>query len=89
MKKKVGTIMIDAGLLWLGDPCYVLPDDSNHNPGADWDAFCKTMMDTRSPTAHNFNGIGVCVSTGYGDGEYPVTAEIKNGRVHSVTVKFI
>jgi hypothetical protein len=96
MTKQLGRIGIDAGLCWIGDPCHVLPNDSSVNPGANWSQFCKTLeeVDKRRfprvpnrPTTHNFNGIGVCVSTG-GDGSYPVTAEIKNGRVESVTVDF-
>jgi hypothetical protein len=92
MTKHLGRIMIDAGLCWIGDPCFTLPDKSDSNPGADWGKFCKELtlsaMATGEPTAHNFDGIGVCVGTGYGDGEYPVTAEIENGRVMSVTVDF-
>ena len=57
MEKHLGHISVDAGLCWIGDPCYVLPSDADKNPG-------------------------------YGDGSYPVTATIKNGRVLSVTVKF-
>jgi len=92
MKKHLGLIMVDAGICWIGDPCYVLPDGSKDNPGADWGKFCNALSESDTPgepTAKNFNGIGVCVGTGYGDGEYPVTAEIKNGRVMSVTVNFL
>jgi len=92
MKKHLGHISIDAGICWLGDPCYVLPDGCDNNPGADWSVFCNTLevvTNPGEPTTHNFDGIGVCVGTGYGDGEYPVTAEIKGGRVMSVTVDFM
>ena len=92
--KLVGHIGVDAGLCWIGDPCYVLPDHSKDVPG-DWSAFCEMLGDD-SPTLKSFRyragheGLGVCVSTGYGDGFYPVTAEIgDDGRVRSVTVKFI
>jgi hypothetical protein len=91
MKKHLGQIGIDAGLCWIGDPCYVLPDGSDHNPGANWKMFCDELNKNDKlgePTTRNFDGIGVCVGTGYGDGEYPVTAEIKGGRVMSVTVDF-
>jgi hypothetical protein len=33
--KLIGRIGADAGLCWIGDPCYVLPDDASQNPGAD------------------------------------------------------
>jgi len=91
MRKHLGRIMIDAGICWLGDPCYVLPDGSDLNPGADWSKFCEALNESDKPgepTTYNFDGVGVCVGTGYGDGSYPVTAEIKDGRVMSVTVDF-
>ena len=91
MKRHLGHIGVDAGLCWIGDPCYVLPDDASTNPGHSWPEFCKALEKhdkPGEPTAHNFHGIGVCVGTGYGDGSYPVTATIKDGRVMSVTVTF-
>ena len=91
MEKHLGHISVDAGLCWIGDPCYVLPNDADKNPGHDWPEFCNTLEKLDKPgepTAHNFKGLGVCVGTGYGDGSYPVTAKIKDGRVMSVTVKF-
>ena len=87
MKKIIGHIGVDAGLCWIGDPCYVLPDGATDNPGGSWSAFCDALGD-EMPTTKNFNGVGVCVSTGYGDGSYPVTADIQDGRVMSVTVNF-
>jgi hypothetical protein len=86
-KRRVGPIGVDSGLLWLGDPCYTLPDDSRVNPGRDWDAFTKTMIDMPYPAMKNWDGLGVCVSTG-GDGSYPVDVTLVDGRVQSVTVTF-
>ena len=81
----IGRIGVDAGMCWIGDPCYVLPDDARSNPGANWDDFCAAMLKTN---VKEFNE-GVCVTTGYGDGEYPVYAEIdKNGVVCSVQIRF-
>ena len=86
-KRRVGHIGVDAGLLWLGDPCYVLPDDSTHNPGRDWETFAETMLTLPSPQVKNFNGLGVCLSTG-GDGSFPVDVTLVDGRVQSVKVTF-
>ena len=92
--KLIGHIGVDAGLCWIGDPCYILPDDAKENPGDDWLKFCSELG-SEYPTLKSFNykmgheGLGVCVSTGFGDGSYPVTAEIIDGRVKSVTVTFI
>jgi len=97
MKKHIGNIGVDAGLCWIGDPCYVLPEDSHERTDEaihDWSVFCNTMRDKMS---HAFTyklgheGLGVCVSTGYGDGLYPVVADIdkRSNRIKSVTITFI
>ena len=44
--KQIGTIGVDAGLCWIGDPCYVLPTDSEERKVeeiSDWSAFCDKM----------------------------------------------
>jgi hypothetical protein len=33
---EIGKIGIDAGLVWIGDPCYLQADEPL-NPLADWD----------------------------------------------------
>jgi hypothetical protein len=66
------------------------PEDSL---GRNWLEFCDKLNED-GPTLKSFNhspnneGLGVCVSTGWGDGYYPVYVRIKNGRVSSVTVDF-
>ena len=85
MRKLIGNIGVDSGSCWVGDPCYVLPDDARHNPGEDWDEFCRAML----RSSHKEFPAGVCVSTGYGDGEYPVHAVIKDGVVQSIEVTFV
>jgi len=48
MKKHIGNIGVDAGLCWIGDPCYVLPEDSHECTGEaihDWGVFCDIMRD--------------------------------------------
>ncbi len=98
IRKQIGEIGVDAGLCWIGDPCYIL----HHDPvpktvGRDWDEFCDILHeDGQYPTCKQFNydlghpGLGVVVSTGYGDGVYPVYAEFnEDGRVAKVCVEFI
>jgi len=93
--KTIGEIGVDAGLCWIGDPCYCVTPDANEHPAETWPDFCDMLEQGEGPTIQQFNykrghpGLGVCVSTGYGDGVYPVTAKIVNGRVASVTVTFI
>jgi hypothetical protein len=92
--KQVGVIGVDAGLCWLGDPCYIFkPEQRPKAIGKDWSGFCDKLSNDY-PTCQQFNydgghpGLGVVVSTGHGDGEYPVFAEIVAGRVVKVWVDF-
>lgn len=82
----VGHIGVDAGLCWIGDPCYILhknPAELPESLGEDWSGFCEELGE-EYPTAKSFNytkgyeGLGVVVSTGLGDGFYPVYAKIEN-----------
>jgi len=91
-RKLVGRIGVDAGLCWIGDPCYVF-DPQNPRPkafGESWDDFCDALNDQTTKFNYDMGheGLGVCVSTGYGDGTYPVYVDIEDGRVKSVTVEF-
>ena len=97
-KKLIGHIGVDAGLCWIGDPCYVLPDDGSQRENVqDWDEFCNIMAGHQHVSfdySMGHEGLGVCVSTGYGDGYYPVVAEIIDDpdwgrRIKSVTITFI
>jgi hypothetical protein len=97
-RKHIGEIGVDAGLCWIGDPCYILHADPRPKAiGKDWGEFCDILHeDDQYPTCMQFNydpghaGLGVVVSTGYGDGVYPVYAEFnEDGRVARVWVEFI
>jgi hypothetical protein len=92
----VGHIGVDAGLCWIGDPCYILhkEDGLPESLGKNWGDFCNTLGEVY-PTLKTFGfsnkdneGLGVCVSTGWGDGYYPVYATIKAGRVARISVDF-
>ena len=92
--EEVGVIGVDAGLCWLGDPCYILPDDASERTDVikDWSKFCDAIKDKDT---HQFqynmghDGLGVVVSTGWGDGEYPVLIRRnKAGRIAEVRVVF-
>lgn len=97
--EKVGEFCVDAGICWIGDPCYVMPYDAS---GADvvrnWDKFCDQLKtaDGQPKDAAQFRfkeghiGLGVCVSTGWGDGQYPVYIERnEEGRIARVLIEFI
>lgn len=97
-KRLIGRIGVDAGLCWIGDPCYVIAKDCDH-AWKDWSSFLTSLRaDENSNNYKSFSygdhigreGLGVCVSTGYGDGFYPVTARFnEEGRVASVTAQFL
>ena len=96
MKKVlVGHIGVDAGICWIGDPCYILHTEGDlpKEIGENWEDFCDKLGE-EYPTMKSFNynmgheGLGVCVSTGYGDGSYPVYAKVEGNRVKSIEVKF-
>lgn len=95
-----GHIGVDAGLCWIGDPCYILHKDKDNFPstvlGTNWHEFCdkigplNTLGYQAFPYALGHDGLGVCVSTGFGDGLYPVYVEkTEDGRVARVIVEFI
>ena len=140
--EQVGVIGVDAGICWIGDPCYVF----HHDPppeelGKTWHEFCDRITSERyigpCPDCRAFNdimddktltvvqqleaievaqkcktcsgthrqveyinhwqlnydaghpGLGVCVSTGWGDGMYPVEVRKIAGRIAEVRVKFM
>ena len=91
--EQIGTLMVDAGIIMLGDPCYTLSDDASHRTdiAKDWSKFCKASYDEdgNEVVAPLGDGIAIVVGTGYGDGEYPVFVERDStGRVMRVTVEF-
>ena len=104
MEKQVGNISVDAGLCWVGDPCYLIqssnPDGLDNLPKEieNWPNFIQSLG-TDDPVIKSFNhkrgheGLGVCVSSGIGDGLYPVFATVEDipgwgERVTSVRIDF-
>lgn len=91
--EEVGVVGVDAGLIWLGDPCYCVTPDADEHPAKTWSEFCG-MLPKQATATQQFNykmghrGLGVCVSSGYGDGCYPVEVKRQNGRIKEVRIKF-
>ena len=90
--EQVGVIGVDAGLCWVGDPCYCVTPDCDEHPAATWSKFCDLIGSDR---VRQFNfkmghaGLGVAVSTGHGDGCYPVSVKRGHGGIiEAVMVDF-
>lgn len=93
---RIGNVWVDAGMVWIGDPCYVLGADASHGPKT-WEEFCDKLDSAGRYTGpHSVytsplgEGIGFAVDSGYGDGSYPVTVVLdeQTGRVKSLHVDF-
>lgn len=86
--KSIGQVGVDTARLLIIDPCYLdqLPDDADIGP--DEYNFSKQL---NFPAGHS--GLGVVVSTGWGDGTYEVEAETFQDddgftRVRKITIQF-
>lgn len=93
--EKVGEIGVDSGTCWVGDPCYCVVPDAHEHPAKSWSEFCDASRQDREGV-HQWNyklghpGLGVSVTTGGGDGRYPVfVSRDELGQVAAVKVVFI
>lgn len=106
--EEVGEVWVDSGSIMVGDPCYTHGQDASHAV-EDWDDFLartwpkvfgkKGEIDHTAKMddvtyALSEKGIGVVVSSGFGDGVYPVFVKYSNEgqwgkRVAEVKVVFI
>lgn len=90
----VGIVSVDAGILWVGDPCYVLhQEEPVKDIGKDWGEFCDKILKDDAPGTqlnHNNGGPGLAVVVGGfgGDGVWPVEVKMKDGMVSEMRVKF-
>lgn len=80
-REVIGYVSVDSGTVLLTDPCYVDEGFSYSALHEAWGNFNRTHIP--GP-----NGFGVVVQTAWGDGSYPVIAEIQEGRVMRITVEF-
>jgi hypothetical protein len=93
--ERVGVIGVDAGLVWVGDPCYLYEDDERAAMGKTYEDFLAILRDREVEGVAQFNyaerrpGLGVALYTANGDGLYPV--EVRRdmaGRVVEMRVRF-
>ncbi len=97
--RHVGNFGVDAGLVWIGDPCYIIANDTTESRWPEWYTFLQELDALREKSTYpagvafpyklGHNGLGVCLSTGYGDGTYPVFAHITDeGVVGGIFIDF-
>ena len=92
---KVGQVGVDAGILYLGDPCYVLhQEEPPPEIGKNWADFCDKLSDDCYTSTQIGKCTGVVVSTGVGDGLYSVYVKYSDlgswgKRVKEVKVVFL
>lgn len=94
MKKFIGFVSVDSGSVWVGDPCYVIPSEAADSVES-WSDYCDALDKINHWTSGKSfcqplgQGIGLHVQTRYGDGSYPVFAEVNSdGSISNVTIDF-
>jgi hypothetical protein len=82
----IGEIGVDAGLVYIGDPCYVIGTELG---AMNWDQFVDEHKIIEDPAklAHQIDQLtAVVAQSGGGDGIYPVYARIRDGRILSIMI---
>src|SRR4051794_31571786 len=74
---QIGAIGVDAGVVWLGDPCYTMTPDTPFAIASTWDDFVLRLFERKRNRVARWTrpegwDVGVAVESGDGDGVYPV-----------------
>lgn len=91
--EQAGFCGVDAGLIWIGDPCYIIGQDATEQPAESWSDFCKQIENMGASQQfkykHGHDGLGVCIGDFGGDGCYSVyVKKDSNGRVLEAKIVF-
>ena len=93
--QQVGEVGVDAGLLWLGDPCICVTPDASEHPAKTWKEFCDKLQGLEKkgvvkwPFKLGHKGLGVCISDFGGDGVFPVSVRRNaRGGIEAVKIEF-
>ena len=97
--KILGYAAVDSGQLLIVDPCYLsawkdgeaFPKRGDKDYGNHYAKACKITTEAKDQGGEllvsGIAGNGVVFASGYGDGNYPITAEYdKNGKIESIVV---
>jgi hypothetical protein len=103
----VGRVGVDAGMVMVGDPCYLSDYGKKSSDGFEWVEGEVEAQKTANEFEYSYsgacaatlsensagelgNGSAVAVSSGYGDGQYPVYAHYNHeGRIERLEVVFV
>lgn len=89
--EQVGTVGVDAGMIWIGDPCYIMGDDAYKRVRV-FSEFAQATLEADDSQASSPLGtaVGMAISSGFGDGVYPVLVRRhESGLIAEVRVVFI
>jgi hypothetical protein len=99
-RQKIGEVGVDAGMIYVGDPCYIGKTDLGRTDDKAWEDFLTGIAGSKGyleshatvvgalPNGSPFDA-GVVVVSGHGDGVYPVFAEFaSDGSIARITVEF-
>jgi hypothetical protein len=88
--QKIGDCAVDSGQIIIVDPCYVIPDRGENPPEVVYEDILDTWdYKKRPPQRYTPFKMGVIVSSGYGDGYYPVYAKFNSeGRLLKAMIDF-
>jgi hypothetical protein len=101
-KTLIGQVAVDSGQIMIIDPCYINKDFCNEFDGSyedkqrnsyemNYNGCCEATLNNKGYGAlgnEYVNDLAIACGTLYGDGVYPVYAEMKDGRVKSLTIDF-
>ena len=92
--KQIGHVSVDSGSIIIGDPCY-FDGGTNGLIGTlekklEKNSYCEFSSSELADRLYPNNSSLIASETGYGDGIYPVIAEIDRdtGRVKSLLIDF-
>jgi len=86
--EKVGECWVDSGTVMVGDPCYVLPEESTGDPGLDYeDLLNKWKESDYKDNPVRIEGVTVFM-TPWGDGVYPIYAVKKDSKIVRIIIDF-
>lgn len=88
-KMLIGHCSVDSGQILICDPCYVIGDEYGED---EYKNICEVTLDKSrfiKGAGQVMNGHAVASGTVWGDGRYPVYAEVDDkGTVLSLTIEF-